>query len=230
MEKVLLVEDSKEVFAQVKLALGNEVSLDWVETLSSARDFVSEKEVHLILLDVELPDGNGVDLCNEFQSEYPQLPIFFLSAHSELPELIMGFSAGADDYIAKPFSSLELKARVLAKLKKVKLLQESQSNHEWKPLKVYRNRQEVFVDCDGVDKKVELTALEFKILSYFCDHVGVVIPRDQMLNEIWGENIHIYPRSVDTHVSKLRKKLGDASSTIKSVHGVGYRFEPEAKQ
>ncbi|MCB0407148.1 MAG: response regulator transcription factor [Bdellovibrionales bacterium] len=226
MHNVLLVEDSREIFEQVKAALGSSVKVLWVETVKDARDMVGKNNISLVLLDVELPDGSGVDLCSEFQANYPQLPVFLLTAHKQLPEKVMGFTAGAEDYITKPFESMELRARVEAKLRKLEVVKQSKLNMEWKELEVLLTRQEVFVHGDKGKEKADLTALEFKILTYFCHHLGEVIPRDQMLNEIWGENIHIYPRSVDTHVSKLRRKLGSAVDVIKSIHGVGYKFDP----
>ena len=226
MHQILLIEDSKEVFNQVNAGLSGIAQIHWAASLAEGRDFVAENPVSLVLLDVELPDGSGVDLCNEFQSEYPAMPVFFLSAHAELPEKVMGFAAGAEDYITKPFQTMELKARVEAKLRKIDSINSSRSDFSWQELEVLRSRQEVFVKEAKERKSIPLTALEFKILSYFCDRPGEVIHRDDILNEVWGTDVHVYPRSVDTHVSKLRRKIKPADSTIKSVHGVGYKFEP----
>ncbi len=138
----------------------------------------------------------------------------------------MGFSAGADDYITKPFSPLELRARLEARMRKNKQQTLQSDSFKWKELQISKTRQEVLVLEDGEFQKIELTALEFKILMYFAVRPGEVIIRDQILNDIWGQDIHIYHRSVDTHVSKLRKKLGSSSHIVESIHGSGYKFSP----
>jgi len=138
----------------------------------------------------------------------------------------MGFSAGADDYITKPFNPLELKARVEAKLKKQLILKHTQDVMEWDKLKINKSSQTVEIIENGDFVPAELTALEFKILTYFASRTGEVIERNAMLDEIWGKDVHVYSRSVDTHVSKLRKKLGEAAVLVESVHGVGYKFTP----
>lgn len=226
MKNILLVEDSKEIFQQVNAALSSIVNIQWAQDLQKARDFLETSKFEMILLDVELPDGNGVEFCSEIISTDPKASVFFLSAHGELPDKVIGFTAGAEDYITKPFQSLELKARVEAKLKKRSLLEEKESSYTWKELEVYPSRQEVFVKTGDDRTAIDLTSLEFKILGLMCEREGEVLSRDYLLNEIWGKDVHIYQRSVDTHVSKLRRKMGDAASVIESVHGVGYKFNP----
>lgn len=227
---LLLVEDSKEVHRMVAMALSEPMTeLIWAETIEQAKKELGSKRFDLLLLDIELPDGNGLELCSSVQMETPELPIFILTSHDDLSEKVMGFSAGADDYVTKPFDALELKARVEAKLKKIEVLKMSSDIMEWKELKIDKTSQQVEVLHDSGFESVELTALEFKLLTYFAKLPGHVIDRDTMLNEIWGQDVHVYSRSVDTHVSKLRKKLGPASGVIQSVHGAGYKFSPSAK-
>lgn len=226
--KILLVEDSKEISRMVMQSIsGPLLGVDWTETITEAKEKLKKEKYQLLLLDIELPDGNGIEFCSEVQMSYPNLPIFMLTAHDNLSEKVLGFSAGADDYITKPFNPLELKARVDAKLKKQEIIKQTSTNLSWKELKINKSTQEVEVinESEKFDK-VDLTALEFKLLTYFADQPEVVIDRDTMLNDIWGEDVHVYSRSVDTHVSKLRKKLGAASHVIESVHGVGYKFVP----
>lgn len=225
-QNVLLVEDSKEVYQMVKSAISSISELEWKDTVASAKEIISQKSFDLVLLDIELPDGNGLELCNYIQQNNPQLPIFFLTSNSGLSDKVLGFSAGADDYITKPFDILELKARVESKLKKMELLKSNTDIVKYKEIEINKSKQEVKV-FDGENfKKVELTALEFKLLTFFSDRPEVVIPRDEILDEIWGKDVHVYSRSVDTHVSKLRKKLEEVSSILESVHGAGYKFNP----
>src|SRR5262245_31389582 len=117
MKKILLIEDSKEIFTIVKQAIGALVDLDWAPTVEEARKKLAAVNYALILLDIELPDGNGIDFCSEIQSSLTQTAIFFLTSYTNLSDKVLGFSAGADDYITKPFAPLELKARVESKLR-----------------------------------------------------------------------------------------------------------------
>ncbi|MCO5142332.1 MAG: response regulator transcription factor [Oligoflexia bacterium] len=224
MKKVLLIEDSKEVFQMVKQGLAGLTELDWVTSIESATHDIQKKSYSLILLDLELPDGNGIDLCTKLQELNPNLPIFILTANSDISNKVLGFSAGAEDYITKPFEILELRARVEAKLRKAEILSETSDLLKWTELEIDKKRQEVKINNGNEFEKIDLTALEFKLLLYFASQPGVVISRDDVLNTIWGENVHVYSRSVDTHVSKLRKKLKNHSTVIESVHGSGYKF------
>lgn len=224
---VLLVEDSKEIHRMVEQAVaGALIDLVWAQSVGEAADILSTQTPDLVLLDIELPDGNGVEFCSRIQLDHPEIPVFFLTGHDELSEKIMGFSAGADDYITKPFNPLELRARIEAKLKKIEIIKRSSDYYRWREIEIDKAKQEVSILQSGEFSPIELNALEFKILMYFATRPGVVVERDSMLNDIWGEDVHVYSRSVDTHVSKLRKKLGDQSSLIESVHGAGYKFCP----
>ena len=113
-----------------------------------------------------------------------------------------------------------------SRLKKEEARKHSIEILKWAEIEIDKNRQEVKVLNDGQLEKIDLTALEFKLLTYFADQAGHVIPRDKVLDDIWGEDVHVYSRSVDTHVSKLRKKLGPVSHIIQSIHGAGYKFSP----
>ncbi len=227
MKKILLVEDSKEIFPMVNQALATISELTWAKSINEAKECLESTKFELILLDINLPDGSGIDLCYKIQSSDPSTPIFFLTANKDLSQKVLGFSAGADDYITKPFEPLELKVRVESKLKKIDQLNESLLNLKWKEIEIAQSKQEVSINSnDNTYEKIELTALEYKILTYLAEKPQHVFPRDQMLNDIWGENVYVYSRSVDTHVSKLRKKLKHVSHIIESVHGVGYKFIP----
>jgi DNA-binding response OmpR family regulator len=228
MDHILLVEDSKEIYQMVLQSLTNVAQLSWAKSLKEATQELSKKNYDLIILDVELPDGNGIEFCSSIQSTSSHIPVFFLTSHSNLAEKVMGFSAGADDYITKPFFPLELRARLEARLRKNKQFVVQSNTYRWKEIEISKSRQEVLISQEGIQQKVELTALEFKILMYFALRPGEVILRDNILNDIWGEDIHIYQRSVDTHVSKLRKKLGFVSHIVESVHGSGYKFNPSS--
>lgn len=230
-EKVLLVEDNQEIYILVNESISSIAEVDWAVDLKSAQQALDEKGPYsLVLLDVELPDGNGVNFCAHMQSVNKVTPVFFLTAHGELSEKVLGFSAGAEDYIVKPFEPLELKARVESKLRRIEIVKEASSLMKWNEIEIDKDKQEVKTKQDNKWIMADLTSLEFKILMYMAKRAQKVVSRDDMLNAIWGENVHVYSRSVDTHVSKLRKKLGEASELISSVHGTGYKFSPTNKQ
>lgn len=226
MNRILLVEDSIEIYQMVMQSTAQLAELSWAKSVEEAKQEIAKNQFDLILLDVELPDGNGIEFCSSIQSTHSHISIFFLTGRNNLSEKIMGFSAGGEDYITKPFSPLELKARLETRLRKNKQKTLQSDNLNWKELKIIKSRQEVFILDQNKFIKIELTALEFKILMYFAARPGEVIIRDQILNDIWGEDIHVYSRSVDTHVSKLRKKLGPVSGIVESIHGTGYKFNP----
>ncbi|MBD64899.1 MAG: hypothetical protein CME62_06810 [Halobacteriovoraceae bacterium] len=227
MNSTLLVEDCKEIYQLVSQAVsGPLVQLDWAQSVTEAEKSLKDNHYDIVLLDIELPDGSGLELCSKIQAISPDLTIFFLTGHNDLSEKVLGFSAGADDYITKPFNPLELRARVEAKLKKLEILKKSADSLKWKEIQINKASQQVKI-LEGEDyKQIDLTALEFKLLTYFANRPREVIDRDTMLNDIWGRDIHVYSRSVDTHVSKLRKKLKPVSHIIESVHGAGYKFMP----
>lgn len=226
MSQILLVEDSKEIYQMVVQTTAPVGKLSWSKNLEEAKSELVNQIYDLILLDIELPDGNGIEFCNYLQNSHALTPIFLLTSHLDLSEKVLGFSAGADDYITKPFSVLELRARIESSLKKSKIRFGLSDIYKWKEIQIFKSKQEVSI-LEGTEyKKIDLTSLEFKILLYFAVHAGKVIVRDDILNAVWGEDIHVYHRSVDTHVSKLRKKLGEVSSIVESIHGSGYKFNP----
>ncbi|NCN41531.1 response regulator transcription factor [bacterium] len=229
MKQILLVEDSQEIFQVVRSALDSLGRIVWAPNLETARKELGSKDFELILLDVGLPDGSGFDFCQEISATQKgkNVPVLFLTAHDEISEKLMGFSAGGDDYITKPFSPLELKARVEARLRTISKLKAADSDSlRWKELELLKSKQQVFLYYPSGQQVADLTSIEFKLMMLFAQRPEEVVLRDDILNEVWGEDVHVYSRSVDTHVSKLRKKLGDHSDLIQSVHGRGYRFVP----
>lgn len=222
MNTILLVEDSSEINTLIQRALHNLCEITWVKTINEAKELIVQKNFDIILLDIELPDGNGLDFCAELNAKNSNQAIFMLTSHASLSEKVLGFTAGADDYITKPFEMLELKARIEAKLKKLC----DPPNLVFKNglIEINKNRQTTKIFEDEKYVEIELTNIEFKLLTYLSDRKETVVHRDKLLNEIWGNDVYVYARSVDTHVSKLRKKLRGASELIKSIHGVGYKF------
>ena len=227
MSDILFVEDSPEVYNQVSHALANLSNIVWAKTLHEAQEAYSKNKFDIVLLDINLPDGNGIEFCTHIMSENPEQSVFIITGQEKLSDKVLGFTAGADDYIVKPFNSLELKVRVENKLKKLNISSHSSAVTEWENLKIDKNKQQAFILKDEKFVSADLTNIEFRLLIYLADREGDVIPRDTILNEIWGQDVFVYSRSVDTHISKLRKKLEQYSNYIKSVHGKGYKFSVE---
>ncbi len=231
MHKILLVEDSVDAYNLVKRALGT-AQLEWAKSLAEATRLLQTKQYDLILLDIMLPDGDGYRLCSVLQTndQLNNCPVIFLTAKNSTLDKVMGFSVGADDFISKPFDPLELKARVDAKLRKRERDMIESDMIRVGDIEINRNTQRVSINQNGTSENIDLTPIEFKLLVMLSKEPNTVHTRDQILNHVWGESIHVYGRSVDTHISKLRKKLGPKADYIESVHGSGYRFAVNEQQ
>lgn len=227
MNRILVVEDSSDAFQLVKRALTGS-SLDWAKSLAEAIRLIETKHYDLILLDVMLPDGDGFRLCSILQTNdrLSSCPVVFLTAKNSVPDKVLGFSVGADDFITKPFDPLELKARIDSKLRKREREIAMSDVIQIGDIEINRSSQTVTMTENGQSQNVELTPIEFKLLLMLSKEPNTVYTRDQILNHVWGESIHVYSRSVDTHISKLRKKLGTKADYVQSVHGAGYRMSP----
>ena len=228
MNRILLVENCSDTYQTVLSSIANVAQLSWSKTITEAKNELREKEFKLVLLETSLPDGDGIEFCSEIQCFHPQVPVIFLSASTNLTDKVLGFNAGADDFITKSVHPLELRARLEAKIRKKMQLAMVEDIYNWKELQIIKSRQQVITYMSGLEKKLILTHLEYRLLLYFSARVGEVITRDEILKDIWGEEIYVNHRSVDTHVSKLRRKLNNVSQIIQSVHGSGYKFTPTA--
>lgn len=223
MSQILVLEDFEESFILIKNAIDGHHSLTWVKSVSEAmRAF--NRDFELALVDIELPDGDGFQFCDWVRSQkhLSHIPIMFISGKSSVESRITGFSIGGDDYITKPFNFVELKARVEAKLRWSSRRANYLLNANGIGVDLRSQRAQMRVDSKIID--LDLTPIEFKILNMFLTEPNKAFSRDEILNRIWGQTIFVYPRSVDTHVSKLRSKLGPKANCIKSVHGIGYKF------
>ena len=226
MSRILLVDDALDDQRIVASALGKVHDLTVASTMAAARHCIAELEFELILLDVQLPDGDGFTLCAELQANDRKrsVPIVFLTVCNEISDKVMGFSLGAEDYISKPFDPKELKARVEARIKKAGERNSRDLVLRLGDLKISVSMQRVFLTGGEQERLLDLTPLEFKLLFYFARHEEHVFSREQLLGAVWADNVNVLDRTVDMHVSNLRKKLGLSSWTIQSVHGVGYRL------
>lgn len=220
---VLIVEDEADILHLLKYnieAAGFDVltAQDGYEALSLAKRRLPD----LILLDLMIPGLDGFEVCKELKrsSETKHIPIIMLTAKGEEVDRIVGLELGADDYVVKPFSPRELTLRIRAVLRRSGSEENLDTIWQEQGLRVDLEAHKVTVD----DEEIVLTATEFKLLVEFIRSSGKVQTRDQLLDRVWGYQFDGYARTVDTHVRRLRQKLGRYSDWVETVRGVGYRF------
>ena len=223
-DKILIIEDEPDISKALEYNLKKEgydthTSLNLKDGLAA----VYENKISLILLDLMLPDGSGLDLCKKLKSnpEYDFIPIIILTAKDDEVDKIVGFELGADDYVTKPFSIRELILRIKVVLKrKIDIKDLVEVERQFGDLRMDIDSHEVFVN----NEEVFLTALEFKLLKQLVDRRGRVQSRDQLLADVWGYSSDVTTRTVDTHIKRLREKLGVIGKYVQTIRGVGYKF------
>lgn len=223
-ESILLIEDEQELCKILSLRLNKEGYV-----VDTAGDGVTgcEKALggpfDLILLDIALPRRSGFDVCRDLRRAGLATPILMLTARTQNVDKVVGLKLGADDYVTKPFSASELLARIEAVLRRPPL-HTSQAVHEFGGLRVDLRRSEVTLN----GQLVRLTAREFQLLRYLIERSGTTVSRTELLRAVWGYDADIFTRTVDVHVSGLRKKLEKdpiSPQMIVTVPGFGYRFD-----
>ncbi len=227
MALVLIVEDEPDLQAVLDYNLRREglrtaLAGRGTEALRLAR----REAPDLVLLDLMLPDISGTDVCRELKRDpvTSKAAVIMLTARGEEVDRIVGFELGADDYVVKPFSLRELVLRVKAVLRRSDATAESTERVHAGPITVDRAGHRVLVD--GAEAGV--TALEFRILSLLVERRGRVQTRERLLADAWSDDDDVSERAIDTHIKRLREKLGGAAAWIETVRGVGYRFrDPE---
>jgi two-component system alkaline phosphatase synthesis response regulator PhoP len=224
MTRILVVEDDPDIALGLKLDLGAEGHHVEVATDGAAASRIAREERwDLILLDVMLPSRDGFEVCRDLRRAGIRTPVLMLTAKAQEAEKVMGLDMGADDYVTKPFSPRELRARVRALLRRV--APEDMPVHRFGDCEVDFARAEL--RRGGM--RTDLTSIELKMVQAFVRSQGRVLSRTQVVDEVWGNGVFVTDRVVDTHVVKLRRKIeADPSEPrhIVSVRGLGYRFEP----
>jgi len=223
MKRILVVEDDPGIAFGLRVDLkteGYDVELE--SDGESALQRAAKETFDLILLDVMLPGKDGFEVCRELRRGGSKTPIILLTAKAQEAEKVMGLELGADDYVTKPFSPRELRARVKAALRR--------TGEDESPIYQFGGSEVDFARCElrRAGKPVELTALEFKLLAAFVRNRGRVLSREQLLDLVWGHGTFVTDRVVDNHVVTLRKKVEPEPSEpryIVSVRGLGYRFD-----
>ncbi|MBX7223628.1 MAG: response regulator transcription factor [Blastocatellia bacterium] len=224
MKRVLIVEDDPAITVALKDGFEYE---GFTVLLASDGEtglrMASEKELDLIILDVMLPRISGFDICKTLRNNRKQTPIIMLTARGQEIDKVLGLKMGADDYVTKPFSFMELMARVEAVLRRTARHEENQDIYQFADITIDLKKYEAHKNGELLD----LSPREIKILKYFIDHKGEVVTRDQLLDVVWGYNSVPLTRTVDMHIAKLRQKIEETPTDPKyiiTVHRVGYKF------
>jgi two-component system phosphate regulon response regulator PhoB len=220
---ILVVDDEPDLLELVRFNLDRagfrvETAASGEEALARLRRSVPD----LLVLDLMLPDLSGEELCRRVRGDpgLTGLPVIMLTAKSEEVDRVVGFELGADDYVTKPFSPRELVLRVKALLRRSYEAAASSAPLERGPLRLDPERHR----CAVEGEEVELTAKEFQLLEVLMRRPGRVMTREKLLDEVWGSDIAVTSRTIDTHLKRLREKLGAAADLIQTVRGLGYRF------
>lgn len=225
-KKILIIEDEESIRTALEDDFRIEdydvvTACDGIEGLSKAAD----PDLSMIILDVMLPGMNGFDICKKLRSKGIRTPIIMLTAKGQEIDRVLGLEFGADDYVTKPFSPRELQARVKAVLRRMETGNDEgiENLFRFGGLEVNFSQYE----CRRNDIVINLTTHEFELLKYLIMNRGQVIPRNKLLDEVWGKDVFVTPHTIDTHIANLRQKIEDDPSGPKliiSVRGVGYKF------
>ena len=220
--KVLVVDDESRMRKLVKDFLVREdyEVLEAGDGEEALDIFYSEKDIALIILDVMMPKLNGWEVCKEIR-ETSKVPIIMLTAKSTESDELNGFELGADEYISKPFSPKILVARVGALLRRTSKIGDETMIKEMGGIVMDKNAHTVKID----NNLVELIYKEFELLDYFMENAGIALSREKILDSVWDYDYFGDARTIDTHVKKLRNKMGDKGDYIKTIWGMGYKFE-----
>ena len=223
--KVLVVDDESRMRKLVRdfLEKQNYIVIEAGDGEEAVDIFFREKDIALILLDIMMPKMDGWQVCREIR-QYSKVPIIMLTARSDERDELLGFNLGVDEYISKPFSPKILVARVDAVLR-CSGAASSEDVLESAGIRIDRTAHQVTID----EHPVDLSFKEFELLSYFVENKGIALSREKILNAVWNYDYFGDARTIDTHVKKLRSKMGDKGNLIKTIWGMGYKFEPPAQ-
>lgn len=221
--KILVVDDESRMRKLVKdfLVRQGYTVLEAADGMEAMDYFYEDKDIALIILDVMMPKMDGWQVCREIRM-HSKAPIIMLTARSEERDELQGFDLGVDEYISKPFSPKILVARVEAILRRT---QGSGNTDEISAGGIVVDKAAHTVMSDG--SPVDLSFKEFELLTYFIENQGIALSREKILNNVWNYDYFGDARTIDTHVKKLRSKLGDKGEYIKTIWGMGYKFEVE---
>lgn len=223
--KILVVDDESRMRKLVRDFLEREgfAVLEAGDGVEAMDLFFEDKNIALIILDVMMPRLDGWETLKEIR-QYSKVPVIMLTAKAEERDELQGFRLGVDEYISKPFSPKILVARVEAILRRSRALGE-ETAVEAGGIQIDKTAHQVKID----GREIELSYKEFELLSYFVENEGIALSREKILNNVWNYDYFGDARTIDTHVKKLRSKMGDKGNYIKTIWGMGYKFEVDAE-
>lgn len=235
--RIVIIEDEPDIVQLVRYSCQKEgFQLESFARGKEGLDHLHRKHADLVLLDIMLPDLDGLEICKRLRSNehLKALPIIFLTAKGAEIDRVLGLEIGADDYVVKPFSPRELLARIKAVLRRKEVSTDDEELIDVGDLHLDCRKQQVTVS----GKPVELSTLEFKLLRFLATHPGRIFSRDRLLDQVWGQDRFVAPRTVDVHIRRLREKIEqepDSPRSLLTVRGAGYRFaepseSPETEQ
>jgi two-component system alkaline phosphatase synthesis response regulator PhoP len=230
--RVVIIEDERDIVELVRYNFRKEGFE--VESFGRGReglDFLRRNPVDVVLLDILLPDDDGFNICRRLRADdrLRALPVIFLTAKGEEVDRVLGLEIGGDDYVVKPFSPRELVARVKAVLRRQERVAEKREVVEVGSVRLDTRTQEVTIR----GRSVQLSTLEFRLLYHLASHPRHVFNRDRLLDEVWGRDRFVTPRTVDVHIRRLREKieaLPNRPQFLQTVRGSGYRFSPQPQE
>lgn len=222
--KILVIEDNEMIIKGLKYTLEQEnFDFEFVKKASEIEEKIYNNKYDLIILDISLPDGNGFDICKSIKSDFNDLPIIFLTALDDENDIVKGFNLGAEDYITKPFRNKVLISRINNVLRRYNKSQKEIISGD---IKIDLENDRVYkINDDKTEKEIFLTPLEFKILAYFFQNKGKIVPREKILEQIWdlAGNI-VNDNTLTVYIKRIREKTNE-NYIIKTVKGIGYRVE-----
>ena len=224
MKKILVIEDDPAILKGLEVSFRSE-NYEVVSTMDGEKGFMLAKKekIDLILLDIMLPNKNGIDICKDLRKENIATPILMLTCKKEELDKVLGLEIGADDYVTKPFSVRELHARVKALLRRSSNITPEINEYSFAKIKIdFKKHVAIKNKCP-----LNFSAMELKILKYFIQHEGEVISREMLLNDVWGFENFPTTRTVDNFILSIRKQVEDDPSNPKhliTIHKAGYKF------
>ncbi|MBN1424460.1 response regulator transcription factor [Candidatus Fermentibacteria bacterium] len=220
---IAVVDDESSILALVKASLVPEgFNVEGFGRAEELFRFLDTSSPDAIILDIMMPEMDGFEACRALRAHQrtASIPILFLSAKDDVIDKIVGLEIGADDYLTKPFHPRELAARVRALVRRTKLSEDS-------PLRRVGSLELDYgtMEARCLDQKLDLTATEFRLLSILCEHPGAVFSRGQLLDHLWEDTRIVTDRTIDAHIVRIRRKLGQCASLLRTMRGAGYKIE-----
>ncbi len=217
MKNILCIEDNPEMALLLKGAL-SKYNVTIAGGIGDAKNYLNNNKFDLVTLDLGLPDGEGIDIVNDLN----ETSVFIVTSDGDLEKKLKAFSFGVEDYLTKPITPLEIRARVDGKFKRDAKLKNQLENIKINDIQINIPKQRVVLLT--TNEILDLTSLELRMFIVFIENKGEVLKRDYLLREVWGENVFLSDRTVDTHVGHLRKKISKSQIEIQTVIGEGYRL------